>query len=302
MTENFLGTNGFEIIKKVMELKGLKNRTSKLWNSIFNEYIIPMDFILENHSYCKSEDIKDIVLKQLIMMNDNNIDIPISYRNWLKDNLLGEKLSVYIINLFIDTAKYHNEEDKLFLQDVIRKNNFYLDEDIKLKCINYIGINNAFICNIANEESVKAHEDEFDFNLIPEYGIKDLSFEWISEHMPEEKKISMCDINLNDRPNIGIDKMPGYESGGLCIDDKLYNGFNLYIPYGITTEIMDSIDYSLNLLVRNITEAKDIINKCSNLEDNVATAGIIDIQKEVIKKSQKSMFVLNALLCALNDV
>lgn len=106
-----------------------------------------------------------------------------------------------------------------------------------------------------------------------------------------------------NRPEVGMDSINKYEFGGFEIDNKLTNGYQLYIPYGLHIDFFKSIDYSIRLMKKAIDESEHKINV---LLDSVKSNQISsDVGKDFINSHKYEIESLNQkveLLEKLSDI
>lgn len=68
------------------------------------------------------------------------------------------------------------------------------------------------------------------------------------------------------REEVGFSDMGNYDFGGLEIEEKLQNGYLLYVPYGIHKDIFDAIEQGLIAMGQRNDELMDSINKTAEIE------------------------------------
>ncbi|HDR7066982.1 TPA: hypothetical protein QCW42_004088 [Bacillus cereus] len=69
--------------------------------------------------------------------------------------------------------------------------------------------------------------------------------------------------NIHDskrRPEVGVKDMDKYENGGLEVEERLTNGYLMYVPYGIHCDIFESIEVSIRLMSKRIEELNETLN------------------------------------------
>lgn len=70
------------------------------------------------------------------------------------------------------------------------------------------------------------------------------------------------ELKLNKgRENVGIQGMKEYEFGGLVIDEKLRDGYNLFIPYGLHVDLFDAIWDSVLLIQEKKIHLQEMIDE-----------------------------------------
>jgi len=80
------------------------------------------------------------------------------------------------------------------------------------------------------------------------------------------------------RPEVGFSDMDKYEFGVFEVDNKLTNGYQLYIPYGIHCDFFNAIQHSIRSLYHEIEKIEHYIKTI----DESLTSGKID--KETYSK------------------
>ncbi|EPC8411109.1 hypothetical protein CN553_12145 [Bacillus cereus] len=101
--------------------------------------------------------------------------------------------------------------------------------------------------------------------------------------------------NIHDskrRPEVGVKDMEKYEFGGLEVEERLTNGYLMYVPYGIHCDIFDAIEAS-NLLMMN--EINQIQKSIDGLDGSVYSQTIKRMLEEKIEKLKKHSSVLEKI-------
>ncbi|WP_410988655.1 hypothetical protein [Bacillus cereus] len=94
------------------------------------------------------------------------------------------------------------------------------------------------------------------------------------------------------RPEIGIKDMEKYENGGLEVEERLTNGYLMYIPYGIHCDIFEAIEASNRLMMSEIDQIQKSID---GLDGSVYSQTIKRMLEEKMEKLKKHSYVLQKI-------
>jgi hypothetical protein len=100
------------------------------------------------------------------------------------------------------------------------------------------------------------------------------------------------------REEIGFKDMCFHEFGGLEIDEKLTNGYQLYIPYGIHCDIFEAIDRSLLLMGRSLDTMRDSQKDAEALGNET----LIKLFEEQITQLEKHKEVLERIAPIADEI
>jgi galactokinase/mevalonate kinase-like predicted kinase len=113
-------------------------------------------------------------------------------------------------------------------------------------------------------------------------------------------------LDEKKRPEVGVDDIDIYEFGGLEIDNKLTNGYQLYIPYGIHCEIFDTLQDSIRLLYNQREECEKDIRNVKDMEltdkNKNAIKYIIDINTETIRRINRDLKILEKIVPLKDEI
>lgn len=127
----------------------------------------------------------------------------------------------------------------------------------------------------------------------------------------DENLIDFSKVDINARENFGVNEMKNYMNGGFTVDEKHLNGYHLYIPYGVSVDLMDSLGDSIRAiqLQTGMTQGtiQSVKNQLDNLsEDNLDTRkqleSIIEVQERNIAVQQNTIPILNMLINSIRSV
>ncbi|HHB2481426.1 TPA: hypothetical protein ACORDH_002877 [Bacillus cereus] len=110
-------------------------------------------------------------------------------------------------------------------------------------------------------------------------------------------------VNKHDdkrRPEVGVKDMDKYENGGLEVEERLSNGYLMYVPYGIHCDIFDAIEKSNRLISDKIQELQKIINELEI--DNKYSEIIERSAKEQIETLEKHLHVLEKIVPIKHEI
>lgn len=102
-------------------------------------------------------------------------------------------------------------------------------------------------------------------------------------------------VNKHDdkrRPEVGVKDMDKYENGGLEVEERLSNGYLMYVPYGIHCDIFDAIEASNRLMMSEIDQIQKSIDR---LDSSVYSQTIKRMLEEKIEKLKKHSYVLEKI-------
>ncbi|HFK1543412.1 TPA: hypothetical protein ACGXM3_005234 [Bacillus cereus] len=102
-------------------------------------------------------------------------------------------------------------------------------------------------------------------------------------------------VNKHDdkrRPEVGVKDMDKYENGGLEVEERLSNGYLMYVPYGIHCDIFDAIEASNFLMMSEINQIQKSID---GLDGSVYSQTIKRMLEEKIEKLKKHSSVLEKI-------
>ncbi|PEL24286.1 hypothetical protein [Bacillus toyonensis] len=92
---------------------------------------------------------------------------------------------------------------------------------------------------------------------------------------------------MTKRPEVGFKDMKNYEFGGLEVDQKLENGYLLYVPYGVHVDIFNAMEAGIQQLQNKITDCENAIK-----ENGKEHAALSQMLQETINDVQKHIEVL----------
>ena len=114
---------------------------------------------------------------------------------------------------------------------------------------------------------------------------------------------NMKDINIDKRPNIGVEDMFNYENGGLCIDEMHTNGVSVYIPYGIYGDIFNAIEDSLKGLKAKRDDNRKLILEYSKISSSSIEAKyLVDVLEGTNAELDKSIDVLESIVYLKDEI
>ncbi|WP_151035784.1 hypothetical protein [Bacillus wiedmannii] len=94
------------------------------------------------------------------------------------------------------------------------------------------------------------------------------------------------------RPEIGVKDMDKYENGGLEVEERLTNGYLMYVPYGIHCDIFEAMEASSRLMVRQIAEYQNLVDKMEGKESGQV---LVKNFKQKIDELKKHMHVMDSI-------
>ena len=77
-------------------------------------------------------------------------------------------------------------------------------------------------------------------------------------------------LNMNNCPKINFEDIDKYKNGGIMITNEFKNGYNLYIPYGVSMYLSSAIDDSLRLMKEKQVECEKNINELKKIDNEKA--------------------------------
>jgi len=95
------------------------------------------------------------------------------------------------------------------------------------------------------------------------------------------------------RPEVGVKDMDKYENGGLEIEERLTNGYLMYVPYGIHCDIFESIEVGIRLMSKRIEELNKTLNEIT--DDTGINPSVKRMLKEQIDDMKKHLHVLEKI-------
>lgn len=114
---------------------------------------------------------------------------------------------------------------------------------------------------------------------------------------------NMKDINIDKRPNIGVEDMVNYENGGLCIDEMHKNGVSVYIPYGIYGDIFNAISLSLRELRKHRADnRKVILEYAKSSSSSIEAKYLVDVLEGTNAELDKSIDVLESIVYLKDEI
>ncbi|WP_168898299.1 hypothetical protein [Bacillus sp. ISTL8] len=109
-------------------------------------------------------------------------------------------------------------------------------------------------------------------------------------------------VNKHDdkrRPEVGVKDMDKYENGGLEVEERLSNGYLMYVPYGIHCDIFDAIEASNRLMMSEIDQIQKSIDR---LDSSVYSQTIKRMLEEKIENLKKHSHVLEKIVPIKHEI
>lgn len=103
------------------------------------------------------------------------------------------------------------------------------------------------------------------------------------------------------RPEIGVKDMDKYENGGLEVEEKLTNGYLMYVPYGIHCDIFESMEASIRVMSKKIEELHIIFQNISDTTGEVNESMENHFQEQ-IDELRKHKYVLENIVSIKHDI
>ncbi|MBK1611831.1 hypothetical protein [Bacillus cereus] len=94
------------------------------------------------------------------------------------------------------------------------------------------------------------------------------------------------------RPEVGVKDMEKYENGGVEVEERLTNGYLMYVPYGIHCDIFEAIEASNRLMMSEIDQIQKSID---GLDGSVYSQTIKRMLEEKMGKLKKHSYVLQKI-------
>ncbi|PFA76906.1 hypothetical protein [Bacillus cereus] len=103
------------------------------------------------------------------------------------------------------------------------------------------------------------------------------------------------------RPEVGIADMIKHEFGGLEIQEKLTNGYLMYVPYGIHCDIFESMEASIRVMSKKIEELHIIFQNISDTAGEVNESMENHFQEQ-IDELRKHKYVLENIVSIKHEI
>lgn len=285
-----------------------------------------LENILEHFSYSKSLLANNMNLNYQTLMSRlkenriSGIDLVMMAKifNFNKQQLKNNELPQKHKDGLQTVSLYENEQYPHYEEVFINRIEWLIKnaKDTKKELAIHLGYSYSQIINRFTNASFTATDliiimDRYDvdFNSLisvrPNYPIvEECDYE-------NEDLIDFSKIDIEKRPNLGILEMKNYVDGGFTVENMSANGYHLYIPYGISVDLINSLEDSIRAIEMQIgmtkTSIQSIKSQLDNLPENDFNSRqsleyLIEIQEQAIVKQKNTIPILNMLANSISKV
>lgn len=257
---NYFNELEHRIFKNTLDELKLSKKNKKFWDYLFTNHLVPEYIIVSNAHLGNNPEINVLL---------NQVKLAEKYGETISERVIKDMLRRHIDqDIFPDIlTEFIKIGNKKYLSYIIQKNSSQISFQEGNKLLKIFDINELYELGVSDEELLSTMKDYLDKELFLKLGFREnLSTKFINSIRCEMESVNMADTPIDKRPNIGINKSPLYQNAGCCIENTHTNGVSIYIPYGIYTDLFNSINTSIHSIRDSIDSLRKTILNLDNTD------------------------------------